>query len=211
MWAATWRKVRNRAEEGKSSGNMREKMPQWMGFRWLRPQKCRAAPQAKQSSAILSFLQPKWDVRPGKPVSFVDIGIISILGREWEKFLLEMHVKEMTEWGTGGEITQLVLGKCLRLCHRFINSPELQENVPVQTLGALVCPTCYKYKLMIPVKLVFSRIEQLRTGTGEVKWLLEIFKLFHEMSNLLIGSHHKSNLFAAVSDTTGPPPWDQPN
>lgn len=145
---------------GKTNDNMRKKMPNCVGFRWLRPQKCRAAPQATHSSAALSFLQPKWDVRAGKQVSFVDIRIILKLSREWEEFLLEMQMKEMAERGTGGEITQPVLEKCLRL----IRSPELQENVPVQSLAALVCPTCY-----IPVKLVFSSIEQLRTGPGEVK------------------------------------------
>lgn len=104
--------------------------------------------------------------------------------------------------------------KTVPRAHQEPRAAGESENVPVQSLAALVCPTCHKHQLMIPVKLVFSSTEQLRTGPGEVKWLSEILKpgvkFFHEVSYLLIGSHHKSNPSAAVSEISQSLPWDQP-
>lgn len=71
---------------GKTSDNIRKKMTNWVGSRWLRPQKCRAAPQATH----FHFYNPSG-------MSEQENGIILILSREREKFLLDMQVKEMAE------------------------------------------------------------------------------------------------------------------
>lgn len=111
---------------GKTSDNIREKMSNWVGSRWLRPQKRRLHHRSHTAQQHFHFYNPSG-------MSEQENGIIFILSREWEKFLLEMHVKEMAEWGTGGEITQPALEKCLGLCHELINSPEVQEKVAVQS------------------------------------------------------------------------------
>lgn len=73
---------------GKTNDNIRKKMTNWVGSRWLRPQKCRAAPQATQQH--FHFYNPSG-------MSEQENGIILILSREREKFLLDMQVKEMAE------------------------------------------------------------------------------------------------------------------
>lgn len=44
---------------GKISDNMREQMPNWVGYRWLRPQKCRAM----HSSTLISITQVAYQSR----------------------------------------------------------------------------------------------------------------------------------------------------
>lgn len=47
---------KEQTRRGKSSDNMREKMPNWVGTRWLKPQKCRGG-HTQLSRTFISITQ----------------------------------------------------------------------------------------------------------------------------------------------------------